>query len=197
MRQITNHLSQRPSTTPDNVFGLCQKRGLLRGTVFHPDPMGKIISFGLLFLFLSVIVAVCLRWLTPGSLITFSILQTDQDVLHCLLLEKVLCLPVFCFNSVVLWAKGIHQWQKKFTKLSVLKPPPRLRVIPATGDAETANRSALSPSPPPAYMEIYPDTSDTTFTSININHLGPPAAREAENPSLLNPMTPLNDADVR
>ena len=55
---------QRPSTTPDNVFGLCQKRGLLRGTVFHPDPMGKIISFGLLSLFLSVILAVCLRWVT-------------------------------------------------------------------------------------------------------------------------------------
>ena len=72
-------------------------------------------------------------------------------------------------------------------------------MIPATGDAETANRSALSPSPPPAYMEIYPDTSDTTFTSININHLGPPAAGEArvENPSLLNPVTLLNDADVR
>mgnify|MGYP007025461874 FL=1 len=72
-------------------------------------------------------------------------------------------------------------------------------MIPATGDAETANRSALSPSPPPAYMEIYPDTSDTTFTSININHLEPPAAGEArpENPAFLNPVTLLNDADVR
>ena len=72
-------------------------------------------------------------------------------------------------------------------------------MIPATGDAETATRSALSPSPPPAYMEIYPDTSDTTFTSISINHLGPPVEREAgaENPSLLNPVTLLNDADVR
>ena len=74
------------------------------------------------------------------------------------------------------------------------QPPPRLRVIPATGDAETATRSALSPSPPPAYLEIYPDPGDTTFTSININHLGEAGARS---PELLNPATLFSEADVR
>ena len=51
---------------------------------------------------------------------------------------------------------------------------PRLRVIPATGDSETAVRNQLSPTPPPAYLDIYPgDVEDTqeaeeTFSEVII-----------------------------
>ena len=44
---------------------------------------------------------------------------------------------------------------------------PRLRVSPATGDPRLT-RDQLEPSPPPSYLDIYPDTSDE-FTPVSLS----------------------------
>ena len=45
---------------PDNVLGLCHHRAALR-TVFPKDPLGRIISFGLLGIVISVVSFIFLR----------------------------------------------------------------------------------------------------------------------------------------
>ena len=70
-------------------------------------------------------------------------------------------------------------------------------MIPATGDSETAVRNQLSPTPPPAYLDIYPgDVEDTqeaeeTFSEVIISQ---PASDGETN---LSPSQLINAADVR
>ena len=42
-------------------YGLCQERNSVIGTVFQPDPVGKIISVALLSIFLAIVTVICLR----------------------------------------------------------------------------------------------------------------------------------------
>ena len=78
---------------------------------------------------------------------------------------------------------------------------PRLRVIPATGDSETAVRNQLSPTPPPAYLDIYPgDVEDTqeaeeTFSEVIISQ--PASDDENALQTNLSPSQLINAADVR
>ena len=78
---------------------------------------------------------------------------------------------------------------------------PRLRVIPATGDSETAVRNQLSPTPPPAYLDIYPgDVEDTqeaeeTFSEVIISQ--PASDDENTSQTNLSPSQQINAADVR
>ena len=77
---------------------------------------------------------------------------------------------------------------------------PRLRVIPATGDSETVVRNQLSPTPPPAYLDIYPgDVEDTqeaeeTFSEVIISQ---PASDDDNILTNLSPSQLINAADVR
>ena len=41
--------------------GICMERNSVIGTVFQPDPMGKIISGALLSIFLAIVTVICLR----------------------------------------------------------------------------------------------------------------------------------------
>ena len=88
------------------MWGLCQERLLLRGTVFHPDPMGKIISFSLLSLFVSVILVVCLRWVTCPRVPVTCHVSRVQDVLHQLHVAEVLRVPVLGLHPVLLRAQA-------------------------------------------------------------------------------------------
>ena len=56
------NLQEDPSVlvVPDNVLGLCIRRSTVR-SVFPKDPLGRIISFGLLGLVLSVVSFIFLR----------------------------------------------------------------------------------------------------------------------------------------
>ena len=60
-REVCKYIAERTLLVPDTYQGLCQDIGLIQGTIFSPDPLGKVISFGLLAVFLSVILTVCLR----------------------------------------------------------------------------------------------------------------------------------------
>ena len=44
-----------------SFHGICQERNSVIGTVFQPDPVGKIISVALLSIFLAIVTVICLR----------------------------------------------------------------------------------------------------------------------------------------
>ena len=69
---------------------------------------------------------------------------------------------------------------------------PRLRVIPATGDPRLS-RGQLEPSPPPSYLDIYPDTQTSDLlTPVSLSLV------EQHDTNLLNPNTlPVLAADIR
>ena len=160
------------------MWGLCQERLLLRGTVFHPDPMGKIISFSLLSLFVSVILVVCLRWVTCP--------RVSRHV------SRVTCHVYRMFCTSCTWRKCCVCQCSVSIQCCCEPKPPRLRVIPATGDADTAVRAALSPAPPPAYLDIYPES----FTAVHLT-LDSGSGGQAGAAQLLSPDTRLHAADVR
>ena len=49
---------------------------------------------------------------------------------------------------------------------------PRLRVIPATGEPRLA-REQLEPSPPPSYLDIYPDPVSLSQEQADTTRLNP------------------------
>ena len=57
---------------------------------------------------------------------------------------------------------------------------PRLRVVPATGDPRLA-RDQLEPTPPPSYLEIYPDPATEDFTPVSLS------LQDQTDTNLLNP----------
>ena len=70
-----------------------------------------------------------------------------------------------------------------------------MRVIPATGDPLRHNRDTLSPTPPPSYMDIYPDLAEDRPTgpssssppsrTPNEEHMFPPISLSTDDPELL------------
>ena len=114
--------------------GLCSQPTNLVGTVFHPDPAGKIISVALISIFLGIVTAICLRWTLP---------------LHPSLTQHLrVCISVCSWRKccVCQCSVAIHCCcEPKVPSL------PSLRVIPATGE-----QGRLTPTPTPSYMDIYP-----------------------------------------
>ena len=65
---------------------------------------------------------------------------------------------------------------------------PRLRVVPATGDPRLT-RDQLEPSPPPSYLDIYPEPALEDFTPVSLS---------VQDTNLLNPHTvPVITSDIR
>ena len=133
---------------PEDVLGLCHSQSG-RGNVFPKDPLGRIISFGLLGIVVSVVSFIFLRLFASAcSWKKLCVCQCSVSVQCC-------CEP----------------------KL------PRLRVIPATGEPRLS-REQLEPSPPPSYLDIYPEPASSS--------------QEQADSNLLNPNTrPVFTADIR
>ena len=66
---------------------------------------------------------------------------------------------------------------------------PRLRVSPATGDPRLTRDQVEAASPPPAYLDIYPEPSLEEFSRVGLS---------VQDSNLLNPHTlPVFTADIR